>query len=98
MTRRSLLAHTPPTSTTTPPTKAPTDELAAAVHALVTILGAAGVISALGLTADEVAVLLSGLMTVAAIVRATWLRLHPPALPPVQPAAPAPAGEGGGAK
>ena len=59
---------------TTPPPKPPTDEIGAAVHALVTILGAAGIVSRLGLTADQVAMVLSGLMTIAAVVRAAWLR------------------------
>ncbi len=54
--------------------KPPTDEIGAAIHATVTILGAAGVVSRLGLTADQVAMILSGLMVIAGIVRAAWLR------------------------
>ncbi len=56
------------------PPKPPTDEIGAAIHATVTILGAAGVVSRLGLTADQVAMILSGLMVIAGIVRAAWLR------------------------
>jgi hypothetical protein len=66
--------------------KAPTDEVGALVHAVVAVLGVTGVMTRLGLTGDDVALLLGAAMTVAGIVRAWWLRTHPP-----QPALTAPA-------
>ncbi len=81
----------------TPPPKPPTDEVGAAIHALVVLLGAAGLIDRLGLTADQVAVLISGAMVIAGVVRAVWLRAHPPALVvPVTPAPPAAGPTAGG--
>ncbi|MBP7292422.1 MAG: hypothetical protein KBB21_37685 [Nannocystaceae bacterium] len=64
---------------TTPQPKPPTDEVAAAIHAIVVVLGAAGLIDRLGLTPDQVAVLISGAMVIAGIVRAVWLRTRPSA-------------------
>lgn len=94
---------------TTP--KPPTDEIGAAIHAIIVILGVAGLFNRLNLTPDQVAVILSGLMTIAGIIRAAWLRLHPPVVPvapdpkiiylpapaPALAPAPAPQGEGGDA-
>jgi hypothetical protein len=68
-----------------PSPKAPTDEVGALIHAVVVILGLSGVMGRLGLTGDDVALILGSVMTIAGIVRAWWLRTHPPqpaALPP----------------
>lgn len=62
--------------------KPPPDESAAIVSALVTVAGASGLMGKLGMTADDLALLLGSLMTVAALVRAWWLRRAPkPAYP-----------------
>lgn len=72
---------------TTP--KPPTDEVGAAIHAVIVLLGVSGLMTRLNLTPDQVAIIISGAMTIAGVIRAAWLRLRPP----VVPVAPAPRGD-----